>query len=284
MFAVMDLTLFQKKDVLPRLVMDKLANIAVDYKEKNSEIDASRRQGSAHLKAAVVLLLNFKQFNDRSEYVFQLIKRSASVSQAGDLSCPGGMLQPKQDNVLSSFLKTEMLPALRGRMARHIQNVDDETGNLIRLFLTTALREAWEEIGLNPMNTKFLGALPTYSLYFIARTIFPVVCCSRRQFSFTLSSEVEKVLEIPLSFFFDNANYATLDVQMTVGENNDPFRYQTPCLVFPDGNGEQEILWGATFNIIRNFLHIITDGDVPPLESSRTLTKVLGNRYISSRG
>lgn len=279
----MDLTLFQKKHVFSRFVMDKLAEVPVDYIEKNIQIDKSRQEGSAHLKAAVVLLLNFKKINGQSEYVFQLIKRSQKISQGGDISCPGGMLQPRQDNFLSSFLKTGMLPTLRGRMARRIQKVDSETATLIRLFLTNALREAWEEIGLNPLNTKFLGALPSYSLTMFARTIFPVVCITRRQFAYKINSEVEKILEIPLSFFFQSENYATLDIKTSLGEDSEPLQYQMPCLVIPDESGNHDILWGATFNIIHNFLRIISDGGLPSSYSSRTLNKVLTIKYISPR-
>ena len=279
----MDLTLFQNKHVFSRFVMDKLATVSVDYREKNLQIDQSRQDGSAHLKAAVVLLLNFKKINGQPEYIFQLIKRSQKISQGGDISCPGGMLQPKQDSFLSSFLKMGMLPTLRGRMARHIQNVDNETGELIHLFLTNALREAWEEIGLNPLNTKYLGALPSYTLSMLARTIFPVVCITRRQFRYKLNSEVEKMLEIPLSFFFQSDHYATLDIKTSLGEGSEPFQYQMPCLIIPDGHGNEEILWGATFNIIRNFLNIISDGKVPSDYSSRTLDKVLTMKYISPK-
>lgn len=278
---MMDLSLFRMRDAFPRIVMGKLSGMTIDYKKTNREIDHLRQKGSKHLKAAVVLLLNFKKTDEHSEYVFQLIKRSDKVSQSGDISCPGGMLQPQQDRVLSSFLKNEILPALDGRITKHFRNMDDETVRLIRLFLTTALREAWEEIGLNPLNTRFLGALPSHPLTFLSRTIFPVVCCSRRHFSFKLNSEVEKVFEIPLSYFFQNENYAVLDVTMTFDAPSEPFRYQTPCLTVSDGDGNIDILWGATFNIIRNFLHVISDGNLPSATSSRILTKTLTNRYIS---
>jgi 8-oxo-dGTP pyrophosphatase MutT (NUDIX family) len=278
----MDLTLFGQKDVLPRFIMDKLAGVPIDFKETIFQIDKSRKEGSSHLKAAVVLLLNFKKNGGKSEYVFQLIKRSQKVSQGGDISCPGGMLQPRQDSFLNFILKTGIFPAIRGRKASRTQKVDRETAALINLFLVNALREAWEEIGLNPLNTRYLGALPSYTLSMFARTIFPVVCVTRRQYSFKLSSEVEKMLEIPLSFFFHSNNYATLDVTTSLGEG-EPLQYQTPCLVFPDDNGNEDILWGATFNIIHNFLRIISDDSLPSGNSSRILSKVLTPKYISPK-
>ena len=75
---------------------------------------------------------------------------------------------------MSYLLKTGIIPTvMRGMKSNSSQSRDKETASLIHLFLTTALREAWEEIGLNPFNIKFLGALPSYSLTLFARTIFP---------------------------------------------------------------------------------------------------------------
>jgi 8-oxo-dGTP pyrophosphatase MutT (NUDIX family) len=279
----MDLKLFQEKNIFPRFVTDKLASVPIDYKEMNLQIDKSRQEGFAHLKAAVVLLLNFKNIYDKSEYVFQLIKRSDTVSQGGDISCPGGMLQPGRDKFLNFFLKTGMLPAMRGRRSRHIQSRDKETASLVHLFLTNALRESWEEIGLNPFNIKFLGALPSYSLTLFSRTIFPVVCLTCKPFKYRLSSEVEKILEIPVSFFFNSDNYAMLDIKTALGKDTEPLQYQTPCLMIPDGHGGEDILWGATYNIINNFLRIISDDSLPSPSSSRTLNKVLTINYISAK-
>jgi 8-oxo-dGTP pyrophosphatase MutT (NUDIX family) len=279
----MDLTLFGQKHVLPRFIMDKLAAVPIDYKETSHKIDQSRHEGSGHLKAAIVLLLNYKKIHGQSEYVFQLIKRSQKVSQGGDISCPGGMLQPKQDSFLNTILKTGILPAIHGSKASRTQKVDRETAALINLFLTNALREAWEEIGLNPLNTKYLGALPSYTLSMFARTIFPVVCLTRRQFSYKPNSEVEKMLDIPLSFFFQSDYYATLDIKTSLGDGLEPLQYQLPCLVIPDEEGDEEILWGATFNIIRNFLSIISDNSLPTGHSPRIFSKVLTPKYISPK-
>ena len=279
----MDLTLLQEKDTFLRFVKDKLATVPVDYKEKNLQIEKANQNGSQNLKAGVVLLLNFKTIQGKSEYVFQLIKRSEKVSQSGDISCPGGMLQPGLDKILSCFLKTGIIPAMRSLTVDHIQKEDKETISLIRLYLSTALREAWEEVGLNPFNTMFLGALPSYSLTILARTIFPVVCLTPKSFTFKLSSEVEKVLEIPLSYFFNGDNYAMLDIKTSLGKDTEPLQYQMPCLVIPDGRKGEDILWGATFNIITNFLRIIFGDNLPSSSSSRTFNKVLTLNYISGK-
>ncbi|HBI47910.1 MAG TPA: hypothetical protein DDX93_04240 [Smithella sp.] len=275
----MDLSLFHQKDIFPGFVTDKLSSLSIDYKEKYNSTQKANQTGSFYRKAGVVLLLKYKSNQDKPEYVFQLIKRSEKVSQAGDIGCPGGMLHPRLDNILSYFLKLGIIPSMQGENANYNQSKDKETNFLIRLFLATALREAWEEVGLNPFNVVFLGALPSYSLSLFARTIFPVVCVTPKHFEYKLSSEVEKVLEIPLSFFFNSANYAILDIKTSQRNDLDSMLYE--CLVIPDGQGGEDILWGATFKIITTFLSIISDDCLPIPSAPRTIKKFLSTNYIS---
>jgi len=279
----MDLALLEQKDKFLSFVTDKLDALAIDYSEKNLQIEQARQNGSPILKAGVVLLLHYKEIHGKSEYVFQLIKRSEKVSQAGDISCPGGMLQPKLDNIISCFIKSGLISGMRKRIANDSPQRDKESISLISLFLSTALREAWEEIGLNPLNTIFLGALPSYSLTLFARTIFPVVCVTPKPYAYRLSSEVEKILEIPISSFFKSDNYAMLNIKASSGNDIGALQYQMPCLVIPDGENGMDILWGATFNIITNFLKIISDNGLPSSSSTRVLDKVLNINYISGK-
>jgi len=277
----MDLSLFHQKDFFPSFVTDKLAAVIIDYKEKHSLIAQANKTDWSHLEAGVVLLLHYKSNQENPEYVFQLIKRSEKVKQAGDISCPGGILHPAIDKSVSFFLKAGIIPVLRKQILNYARHKDKKTISLIRLFLTTALREAWEEIGLIPFNVLFLGALPCYSLTSFARTIYPLVCLTPNPFQYRLNSEVDKILEIPLSFFFQSSNYASLEIETSMvnsasGQNN-----KLPCLVIPDKTGNIDILWGATFNIITNFLRIISDDSLPLPSSSRTMKKVLSNSYIS---
>ena len=254
----MDMTIFQQKDILPSLVVNKLASIDIDYKEKYRQIKDSSQTARPQLAAGVVLLLNYKQFaNGKSEYVFQLIKRSEKVSQAGDISCPGGTLQLATDKIISNLLTTGLLPSLYGQISNATIHKDRKTVSLIRLFLSNAIREAWEEIGLNPFRVLFLGALPCYSLILMARTIFPLVCLTPEPFEFKLSAEVEKILEVPVSTFFDGTNYALLEIETPFDNSTQPYHSQFPCIVLSDNQGGKEILWGATFNIIMNFLRIV---------------------------
>jgi len=277
----MDLSLFYQKDLFPSFVASKLAEVNIDYKEKHTLLDKTNKTGSHHLEAGVVLLINYKSNQEKPEYVFQLIKRSEKVTQAGDISCPGGIMHPVMDKALSYFLKIGAIPALRKKNLNCSACRDKETISLIRLFLTNALREAWEEIGLTPLNILFLGALPCYSLTSFARTIYPFVCLTPKHFKYRLSSEVDKILEIPLSFFFQSSNYASLEIETPVINSASGRDNKLPCLVTSDDRGNVDILWGATFNIITNFLRIISDDGLPLPSASRTIKKVLTDSYIS---
>ena len=90
-------------------------------------------------------------------------------------------------------------------------------------------------------------------------------------------------MEIPVGFFFEQSNYAVLEIKTAATNNPEHLLYQMPCLVIPDGLGGDDILWGATFNIITNFLRIISDDSLPTPSSSRTIDKVLTNNYITGK-
>jgi 8-oxo-dGTP pyrophosphatase MutT (NUDIX family) len=278
----MNLSILCDKDSFPSFVSEKLSSLPVDYVEKYHPIKYSDAAGPRQLGAGVVLLLHYKIDGKKPEYVFQLIKRSSTVSQSGDISCPGGMLHPLIDMVFSRLLATGLIANLPDRKSHFFTKHDKETILLIRLFLANALREAWEEIGLNPFNTSFLGALPCYSLSLFARTIFPVVCLVPRPYKFRLSSEVELIMEIPVSSFFTSTNYANLEIETPFNSNTKAIDIDCrPCLILPGNKGMPEILWGATYNIITNFLNIICDGSLPLPSSPKTIKKVLSINYVS---
>ncbi|MER8708123.1 MULTISPECIES: CoA pyrophosphatase [unclassified Mesorhizobium] len=103
-----------------------------------------------------------------------------------------------------------------------------------------ALRETFEEIGLDRDYIEIVGRLPDYvsgSGYRIA----PVLGIVRPGFSLTLNSdEVDAVFEVPLGFLMDPANH-TRDSRMW--NDLEWFYYEMPY-------GDQRI-WGVTAGIIR---------------------------------
>lgn len=275
----MDVNIFQQKNEFPRFVQQQLEKAPIDFLEKHLSLLQLNATGANQLEAGVAVLLIYKN----SEYVFQLIRRSNSVAQGGDISCPGGMLDRSTDEMLSHILfQTDMIRRFDGSPLSTFSGQDTQSASLIRLFLMNALREAWEEIGLPPLNTDFLGALPTYSLDYFARTIFPVVCLVRESYDFRLNPEVEQVLEIPLGFFFRDSSYALAEIDSSLGSSDPRYQIGFPCLVIPSESGKDDILWGATFHIVTNFLRIITGGDFsPPASPSRRVQKTLPSHYSS---
>jgi 8-oxo-dGTP pyrophosphatase MutT (NUDIX family) len=278
----MDLSILSQKYIFPSFVSEKLSAIPLDYDEKYERIKNTTANYNGQLGAGVVLLLHYKKNSSHEpEYFFQLIKRSSSVSQAGDISCPGGMLHPGVDRILSFLLAGRLISTMPDKRLYFNQNKDKDTVHLIHLFLTNALREAWEEIGLNPFNVSFLGALPCYSLLLFARTIFPLVCTIRQSYECKLSSEVDTVIEIPVSSFFDSSNFGRLEIEMPSSNLSEAQNNYHPCFIFSGPDGAREILWGATYNIIMNFLHVISDNCLPVLSADQNIKKVLSINYVS---
>jgi hypothetical protein len=153
----------------------------------------------------------------------------------------------------------------------------------IALFLANALRESWEEVRLNPLNVEFLGPLPSYDLFLFKRSIFPLVGLIKNTPRFRSNEEVEKMVAIPLENFFDARHYALCllkkpDGSIFTREN----RRELPCFVHTDSDGQQEILWGATFQIIMSFLAIVFDYHMPPSYSQRIVEKKIKFSYLTN--
>ena len=149
--------------------------------------------------AGVLLPLLFRESipGGKGQFVFQLIKRSSLVPQSGDLSLPGGMLHPVLDRILRPLLIHGPFPILRGKARAICASQQAPSFRLITLFLTNALRESWEEIGLSPARVRFLGPLPTYSLTLFRRTIFPLAGFVENPGSLHPNREVEKIVRNP---------------------------------------------------------------------------------------
>jgi 8-oxo-dGTP pyrophosphatase MutT (NUDIX family) len=111
----------------------------------------------------------------------------------------------------------------------------------------TALREAQEEIGIEPERIEVLGLFDdhwTPSGFCITPVIgyantLPPLNPNRQ--------EVEEIIEAPLSFFLDTANE----------RNTVMIRRNEPVTVYYYSLGKHEV-WGATASMLRGFLHALT--------------------------
>jgi hypothetical protein len=194
------------------------------------------------------------------------------------------MLHGSADVAFRTFLCAGAIPVVGGRPRELSRLRGPLQHRLICLFLANALREAWEEVGLNPLRVRFLGALPTYSLILFRRTIFPVAGLVTEPWTVRPSHEVDRVVEIPLAAFFAEESYGRYVVTYTeVSGSTEEVCQDFPCLIHREPDGREEILWGATFYIILRMLKIVFDFDLPDWRKGRPIERSLRADYLTGR-
>jgi 8-oxo-dGTP pyrophosphatase MutT (NUDIX family) len=114
----------------------------------------------------------------------------------------------------------------------------------------TALREAYEEVGLEPQHVKVLGKLPEYvtgSAFYVT----PVVALIAPSMTLKLNThEVADAFEVPLRFLMNPAHHRW-------------HRYEHEGVVrewlsMPYQEGSQlRFVWGATAGMLRNFYRFL---------------------------
>ena len=113
-------------------------------------------------------------------------------------------------------------------------------------LLDTALRESWEEIGLEAKDVEILGELddtPTTTSNF---NISPFVALITYPYEFSLNRyEIDEIFSIPVSALLHKANkkedYSTFGNDVSV---NYSYEY------------EGKVVWGATAQIVQQFLEV----------------------------
>jgi len=113
----------------------------------------------------------------------------------------------------------------------------------------TALREAQEEIGLNPHDVRILGRLNDIATITHFQ-VTPVVGIIPWPYEFQLSRfEVSRVFSIPLNWMAQSSNWDEFD-----------FTHEGMNRVFPVITYhayDDEVLWGASARITQNFLEVL---------------------------
>ena len=127
-----------------------------------------------------------------------------------------------------------------GRMDQHDKNATD-----------TALREASEEIGLNPMDVTVLGSLPplrTITNYIVT----PIVGTVPTPYQFIIApDEVSRVFTIPVRWLANRQNY-------NIHYRNLP-GHQEPLSIIYFNEYDGELLWGASARIVVSFIKYLTE-------------------------
>jgi 8-oxo-dGTP pyrophosphatase MutT (NUDIX family) len=103
-----------------------------------------------------------------------------------------------------------------------------------------ALREAYEEIGLEAGIVETIGRLPAY-LTTTGFRIIPVIALVQRDYALTINhEEVEAAFEVPFAFVMNPDNHRR---ESRVWEGKERFYYSMPY--------QEHHIWGVTAGILR---------------------------------
>ena len=165
-------------------------------------------------KAAVLVALV-----QRQEINVLLTQRSATLSNhSGQIAFPGGRKDP-----------------------------DDRDAS------DTALREAWEEVGLARDRVEVLGSLPVYATG-SGFDITPVVGLVTPPFALQANpGEVDEIFEVPLSFLMNPAHHQWQQLDTPdLSRRWLSMPYQDPL------SGHNRFIWGATAGMLRNLYRFLS--------------------------
>lgn len=111
----------------------------------------------------------------------------------------------------------------------------------------TALREAQEEVGIDPAEVLLLGRLSELYVQVSRFKIFPFVGWIDHKPDFVVNvAEAEKVILFPIQEFFQGKRLKEFPVQTSTGLMN------VPCFLYED-----EVIWGATAMILTEFFDLL---------------------------
>ena len=179
-------------------------------------VDAERsKRLQQHFPADPIAAAVLIALVDRPEGLTVLLTQRASqlAKHAAQVSFPGGRLEPSDPDIASA-----------------------------------AMREAQEEIGLDPSVVQVVGYLPDH-LVISGYRVTPVLSLVTPPISLTPNpEEVAEVFEVPMSHFFDKANHKAR--LRRVGDE-DILLYDIPW--------QQQNIWGATAGMLLTLVRMVQE-------------------------
>lgn len=143
--------------------------------------------------------------------------------------------------------RTEHLSTHSGQIAFPGGKLDDTDADAA----AAALREAYEEVGLDPGFVEVLGELPMY-VTGSAFWVTPIVALVRPGFQLAANpEEVSDVFEVPLRFLMNPAHHRHHE-WVWQGEQR-----HWLSMPYQDGLNER-FIWGATAGMLRNFYRFLS--------------------------
>lgn len=129
---------------------------------------------------------------------------------------PAAVLVPITCDERAEVLLTVRHSALRshpGQISFPGGRVDATDGDVA----ATALREAWEEVGIEPAAVEVLGSLPPY-LTGTGYSVVPVLGLIPAHYKYRLArDEVEEVFHVPCEFLFETGTWETREYEVEGG-------------------------------------------------------------------
>ena len=147
--------------------------------------------------------------------------------------------------------KTASVPHHRGQFSFPGGIVEQRDASRVE----TALREAWEEIRLPADAVEVLGLLDDTETRATPFVITPVVGIVTERVDFVPDGrEIERVLEVPLRTLRDPAIFHT-ELWERNGEPRPVHFYRVSA---------EDVIWGATARILKQFLALVEGGEEEP--------------------
>jgi hypothetical protein len=147
-------------------------------------------------------------------------------------------------------------------------------------LFTTALREAFEEMRLNPLRVEFLGPMAVQPLIMFERVIYPLAAWVPPHQTLKPNWEVERIVHIPLTRLLDPVNYARFRLTFDKAKGQVHRKEDLPCFIHRRRNGH-EVLWGATFRITLDFMKQVFDFNLPDLTHTPIHFRDLSKTYLN---
>lgn len=153
-------------------------------------------------------------------------------------------------------LRSEALLKHSGQVAFPGGRVDDADADA----KATALRETWEEIGIEPDTIEVLGELPRYrtGTGYVITPVVGLLDARMELESLRLEpAEVAEVFEVPLGFLMNPANHQ----RRLFSWRQDEMHFERTFFSMPwrpDPSQEREyFIWGATAAMLRNLYRFL---------------------------
>ena len=265
----------------PAMFRKKITDVI--FRSMNLEAD-SVSDTSLISEASAVLFLLGPEHGKSSDICLILNKRSVNVRQPGDLCCPGGGLTPVLDDILAGLVTLPGFPLRQWPYWSAMKKQHPPAARSIAHLFAAGLREGFEEMRLNPFRVNFLGMLPPARLVMFQKTIYPLAAWISGQKRFFPNWEVEKVVHIPLRCLLNPVHYATYRVQYSarVEEKIHRKTQDFPCFLY-ECEGEREMLWGATFRIVMNFLQLVFGFTPPDAQYLPVISGTIRKAYLTGK-